>query len=142
MKESVQKFVGNWELLEWKAESDNGKTIHPFGSDAKGVIAYDGQGRMAVQIMKANRPAFLSQDPLQGKPEEKIDAYDGFLAYSGSYQVDEALGQVIHNVNISSFPNWIGQAQVRDFKFKDDLLILSTAMIGSWRHKLIWKKGS
>jgi len=140
MKTSNKKFVGVWKLKEWTAELNNGQTVFPFGEDAKGQITYDEKDNMAVQIMKNNIPQFLSEDPLKAQPEEMIVAYDGFIAYCGYYEVNLNSNQVVHQIEISSFPNWVGQNQIRYYEFKGDKLILSTDVIGSSRHKLIWEK--
>ena len=95
---------------------------------------------MAVQVMKNERPPFLSEDPLQAQPDEILDAYNGFIAYSGRYEVDTNSNTVTHQIKISSFPNWVGQNQIRYYKFKDDMLILSTGMIGASKHRLLWEK--
>ncbi|MEJ2193981.1 MAG: lipocalin-like domain-containing protein [Ignavibacteriaceae bacterium] len=140
IKSPNNKFVGSWKLKEWTAELTDGKIVFPFGEDAKGRITYDNFGNIAVQIMKNNRSQFLSEDPLQAQPDEVFEAYNGFIAYCGNYEVNLDNNQVVHHIEISSFPNWVGQNQVRNFEFKGDKLILSTDVIGSSRHKLIWKK--
>ena len=140
VKMSNEKFIGSWELKEWTAELTSGKIVFPFGEDAKGRITYDDFGNMTVQIMKKNRSQFISEDPLQAQPEEVYEAYNGFIAYCGYYEVNVDNNRVVHHIEISSFPNWVGQNQIRFFEFKDDKLILSTDLIGSSRHKLIWKK--
>ncbi|NND35016.1 MAG: lipocalin-like domain-containing protein [Saprospiraceae bacterium] len=135
-----KKFIGSWELKEWTAELNDGSIVHPFGKDAIGRITYDGHSNMAVQIMKNNRPNFLSEDPLQGQPDEVVTAYGGFIAYCGTFEVLSDANQVVHKIAISSFPNWVGQDQFRNYEFKDDNLILSTNVIGSSRHRLVWEK--
>lgn len=135
-----EKFDGSWELKEWTAELTSGEIVYPYGEDAKGVLTYDKFGNMAVQLMKNKRPKFLSEDPLNAQPEEVWDAYNGFIAYSGSYEADTSSNKVIHHIRLSSFPNWVGQNQIRYYEFKDDNLILSTDLIGSSKHKLIWEK--
>jgi hypothetical protein len=135
-----EKFIGSWELQKWTAELNDGTIVFPFGEDATGRITYDSNGDMAVQLMKNNRPKFLSADPLQAKPDEMIVAFQDFLSYCGSYEVHNNPNQVVHQIKISSFPNWTGQNQIRKYEFKDDKLILSTDTIGSSRHKLVWQK--
>lgn len=135
-----ETFTGSWKLKEWTAELKSGDIVFPFGKDAKGIITYDKFGNMAVQVMKNERPPFLSEDPLQAQPDEILDAYNGFIAYSGRYEVDTNSNKVTHQIKISSFPNWIGQNQIRYYKFKDDMLILSTDMIGASKHRLLWEK--
>jgi hypothetical protein len=139
-KMANEKFIGSWELKEWTAELNGDSIAFPFGEDAIGRITYDSSGYMAVQIMKNNRSKFLSDDPLQAQPDEVVVAYNGFIAYSGNYEVNLNTNHVVHHIKISSFPNWVGQNQIRYYKFNKDKLTLSTDLIGSSRHKLIWKK--
>jgi len=140
MEITSQKFIGSWELKEWTAELNDGRKVSPFGEDAVGRITYESDGNMSVQIMKNNRPQFLSEDPLQGQPDEVVAAFHGFIAYCGNYEVNLNSNQVIHQIKISSFPNWVDQNQVRNFKFNEDQLTLSTDIIGSSKHKLVWRK--
>lgn len=135
-----EKFTGSWELKKWTAELTSGEIVFPYGEDAKGLITYDKFGNMAVQVMKNNRSQFLSEDPLQAQPDEVFDAYNGFIAYSGNYEVSINSNKVVHQIKISSFPNWVGQNQIRYYEFRDDNLILSTDLIGVSRHKLVWEK--
>ncbi|WP_215224424.1 lipocalin-like domain-containing protein [Echinicola shivajiensis] len=139
-KNKKQQFVGSWELQEWMIESKDGKQDFPFGVDAIGQINYDINGNMSVMVMKNNRPQFLSEDPLQGEPNEVVTAFKGFIAYSGNYEVNLNSKQVTHQIKISSFPNWVGQNQIRNFELKEDKLILSTDFIGPNKHKLVWRK--
>ncbi|MDX1478838.1 MAG: lipocalin-like domain-containing protein [Saprospiraceae bacterium] len=136
----IHQFVGSWELKQWVVERSDGQTAFPFGEDAQGRIAYDAFGNMSVQIMQHNRPPFSSDDPLEGQPEEVLEAYQSFIAYCGSYEVIADSNQVVHHIEISSFPNWAGQEQRRYYAFTGDTLTLSTDFIGSRRHQLIWEK--
>ena len=137
---SIEKFLGTWELQAWKAETADGEGVFPFGEDAFGRITYDRFGQMAVQIMSRDRSPFLSEDPLQAQPEEVIEAFKGYLAYCGNFEIDMDNRQVVHQIKMSSFPNWVGQNQRRYYEFHGDQLILSTDLIGSSRHQLTWKK--
>ena len=140
MKLENQQFVGTWELQEWTIESGDGHIKFPFGKDSKGIITYENNGSMSVQIMKKHRPQFSSEDPLKGEIDKVVAAYHGFIAYCGSYEVHLNSRQIIHQIKLSSFPNWVGQHQMRYFEFNEDQLTLSTDAIGGNKHKLIWKK--
>ncbi len=135
-----EQFVGSWELKEWTAELSDESKVFPFGEGPKGRLTYDSHGRMAVQIMQGNRPKFSSDDPLQAQPEEVVGAYSGFIAYCGTYEVNLETANVVHSITISSFPNWVGQDQIRNFEFHGDELTLSTDLIGGSRHRLVWRK--
>ncbi|GEM_PF-6774270 len=45
---------------------------------------------MAVQIMRSDRPAFASGERLEGTQEEIKAAFEGYFAYYGTYEVNEA----------------------------------------------------
>ena len=135
-----EKFIGSWDLKKWTAHLNDGTEIFPFGEDAIGIITYESNENMSVQLMKNKRPRFVSDDPLQAKPEEVVVAFNEFLSYCGSFEVHTNPNQVVHQIKISSFPNWTGQNQIRKFEFADDKLILSTDTIGSSRHRLVWQK--
>jgi len=140
MKMTKEKFIGSWELKEWTAELIDESVVYPFGEDVIGRITYDSNGMMAVQIMKNKRNQFLSEDPLQAQPDEVVAAYNVFIAYCGNYEINHNTNQVVHQIEISSFPNWIGQNQIRNFEFIGNELTLSTDLIGSSRHRLVWIK--
>ena len=52
--------------------------------------------------------------------------HPGFLAYFGTYTVDEKAGVVVHHVEGASFPNWIGTDQRREFTLSGRRLTLRT----------------
>ena len=99
---------------------------------------------MSVQIMRRDRPAFVSDDWLAGTASEIKSAFEGFTAYFGNYEVNEKKGTVIHHVEGSLFPNWIGRDQMRFFKFAGNCLTLSTPPmpIGNSQvtGQLVWEK--
>ncbi len=122
-----ETLVGTYELLSFEIRKSDGSVVFPLGEDAVGRISYDDAGRMAVQVMRPGRPKFASGDMLAGSPEEIAAAWAGYIGYSGSYIIDEAAGTVTHEIAVSSFPNWVGDNQVRFFEFDGDTLELSTA---------------
>ncbi|GAA4279825.1 lipocalin-like domain-containing protein [Gaetbulibacter aestuarii] len=136
----TQKFIGSWKLLEWSITGTDGTVSKPFGDHPIGRISYEANGQMAVQIMKENRTSFASEDFLKARTDEILPAFQSFIAYCGTFDVDLNSKTVVHHISISSFPNWIGQDQVRKFEFKEGQLILSTDFIGSNKHKLVWEK--
>ena len=83
------------------------------------MLVYDGRGSFSGQIMAHERPAFATGNLLKGSDSEVRAAFEGYVAYYGSYKVDEAEGLMIHQVEGSFFPNWIGERQIRKFEFPD-----------------------
>ena len=125
----------------------DGRVTHPYGDAPGGMLAYDGQGSFSGQIMDRERSAFASGNLLKGSDAEVRTAFEGYVAYYGSYTVDEEQGLMIHQVEGSFFPNWIGERQVRKFEFTSDgRLQLSTLPIKGARADLtvvlLWERAS
>lgn len=147
-EQPVPEFTGTWTLVSWTAELPNGEVVHPFGEEATGLLVYGRSGRMSVQIMRADRPRFGTVDPMSGSAEEKQIAYDGYLAYWGTYEARRKDGTVIHVLQGSLFPDWVGTEQGREFEFAgDDRLTLRTPPIASAvtdgrkaEHVLVWRR--
>jgi Lipocalin-like domain len=141
---TTQKFIGTWELVTSEFRTRDDKITYPLGEKAVGILMYDGGGRFAAQLMRPDRPKFASGDMRGSTPEEAKTAVDGYVAYFGTYQVDEKRGTVVHHVEASLFPNWLGQDQVRFFEFAADLLTLRTPPMLSGGQEitgvLVWKR--
>ncbi|HEV2669238.1 MAG TPA: lipocalin-like domain-containing protein, partial [Blastocatellia bacterium] len=56
--------------------------------------------------------------------DETKAAFDGYAAYFGPYEVNEADGVVIHHVKGSIFPNEVGGDNIRYYEFSGDRLTL------------------
>jgi hypothetical protein len=97
-----------------------------MGRNVSGVLMYDANGNMSVQIMRRDRPIFASGDQLKGTTEEIRSAFEGFVAYFGTYEINEEEGTVTHHVEGSSFPNWVGTDKKRFFELYGNRLTLST----------------
>ena len=79
-----------------------------------------------------------------GTEEEVRKAFEGYIAYYGTYEVDESSGRFTHHVKNSLFPNWIGDIQTRIFEFEGDRLRLNTEPIkgkrGDLTVTLLWER--
>jgi hypothetical protein len=117
-------LFGTWSLLSMESVDAEGHVSHPMGRDASGYLMYGPDGYMSVILAGAHRPVFASQDLRQGTPDEKVAAFDTFLAYSGTYEVREH--SVVHQVRESLFPNWAGGNQERLVAWEGRRLRLST----------------
>jgi len=141
-----EKFTGAWKLISTYYRSEDGEVIYPFGREVIGLLMYDGKRHMAVQIIKANRPNFASNDWLQGTPEEIKAAFEGYRCYFGTYDVDEEKKIVTHHVEGSSYPNWMtGEVEhVRYYEFSGNRLTLRTVplLMGGKKvvGRLVWER--
>ena len=138
--ESGNPFVGTWILVSWEAQTAEGNTVYPFGEDAAGWIMYDGGRNMSAHLMRRDRPQFSTDNPLGGTDGEIKAAYNGYVAYCGTYTVQKDAHTITHSVEGASFPNWVGSEQVRHFEFSGDRLTLSTPPIAGTSHMLVWRR--
>jgi hypothetical protein len=120
------RFVGTWTLVSAEMLTPSGASMPLYGADGKGIIMYDAQGHMAVQLMQQGRPLFTQPDRLFGAADEMKAAFEGYSAYFGRYEVNVTRGVVIHHVEGCLFPNWIGSDQQRSYTFMGDRLVLKT----------------
>ncbi|MEE8571251.1 MAG: lipocalin-like domain-containing protein [Candidatus Bathyarchaeia archaeon] len=121
--EMSQKFVGIWKLVSFEFHQGN-KVTYPLGDKPQGYIMYLSNGYMSVHMIATERLQFAVNDHLGGTLEEYADAGKTYAGYCGTYEVRE--DTVIHNVEVSFFPNWTGIQFIRHFKLDGDMLTLST----------------
>jgi hypothetical protein len=140
------QFVGTWRLVSWENRDDSGNVSYPFGQDAVGYLIYTEDGYMSGTLMKAkaNRPNFAVGDILGGSTEEQARAVQTYIHYCGKYEIQ--VNKVIHHIEASLFPNWVGINQERFFEFQGNRLSLSTPPLlmngKQQRGYLIWERTS
>jgi hypothetical protein len=122
----------------------DGKLTLPFGENPVGLLIYDAPGHMAGQLMRPGRAPFRRNSISAGTIEEVRAAFEGYIAYCGTYDVDEQAGAVIHHVTASWFPNFVGTDQVRYYEFQGSHLLLRTPPRESGRETrtglLVWER--
>ena len=118
-------LLGSWRLISWENRTEGGEVSYPMGEGTVGFLHYSSDERMSVAVMAAGRPNFAADDLLSGTVAEKAAAMASFTAYCGRFEVFG--DRVVHHVEVSSFPNWVGTRQERFMAFDGDRLTLSTA---------------
>jgi Lipocalin-like domain len=122
----AQRLVGVWRLVSFEVHAPGQTARHPFGREAQGVLIYSANRVMAGQLMRPGRTSFSSQTITRGTDAELIEAATGYVAYAGTYSVDEAKSLVTHHVTMSLFPNLVGTDQHRHLDLQGDRLELRT----------------
>ncbi|MBA3231524.1 MAG: lipocalin-like domain-containing protein [Acidobacteria bacterium] len=133
------RLIGNWTLVSYDAVAPDGTRSLPFGR-ALGRLSYDEHGNMAGQVMRPDRGPVTLGD---GSAQQVRAAYIGYIAYFGTYQVNEARDTVIHHVLGALNPAWVGGNQVRRMRFNGDLLELQADVHKGTQiitHVLTWRK--
>ena len=123
--ESVSsQLVGVWSLLSYTEEKEGCEATHPFGPKPAGFLIYTPDGFVSAQLMKPGRPAFQSRDWHLGTPEEYVESGSGYIAYCGTYEVDETNQTVTHIPSVALLPNLIHGRQLRALTLNGDRLTL------------------
>lgn len=126
--------------MSWTIRFDDGQPArHPYGTSPSGSLLYSADGRMLAAIARAERKQLSEPVPQRAPEAEKIAAFDSFFSYGGRFEIDG--DEVIHHVDISLNPNFVGSVQRRNMHFESDRLSLS-ASEGTRHHELVWQRVS
>ncbi|MGE8540638.1 MAG: lipocalin-like domain-containing protein [Acinetobacter sp.] len=140
------QLIGAWELVSYiEFPVDGSASTYPLGKKATGLIIYTPDGYMSAQLMGDTRLPFKSGDWFNGTPEEYIEEAKTYIAYSGRFFVEEDTQQLKHEMQVSLFPNWIGQKQLRVVSLEGNILKLgpATPIMSKGKRvmsQLIWKR--
>jgi hypothetical protein len=137
----ISELVGRWKIVSWLQRYDDGRVTYPFGETLSGFIQYD-EKNVFVLLEKANRAKFTTGGQWNASAAEKAGAYDSFMSYSGTYEIDGE--DVLHKIEASIFPNWEGGVQRRRMSYKDGKLTLSARVEEGTPEarsaELVWEK--
>jgi hypothetical protein len=128
MKKSLrERLIGAWQLVSYvEKDVETGEEKKPLGEKPEGIIMYTPDGYMSAQLCSPGRKSFEGGDMYRGKVEEYAAEGSTYIAYTGPFYVDEQKQALKHEMQISLFPNWTGQQQVRLVEVDDKVLHLST----------------
>jgi hypothetical protein len=114
-----EQFIGTWKLVSIESEESR-----LFGDRPVGILIYDADGNVAVQIMRNPRPS-LAGGPAFPPAKEVQVAYKGYYAYYGTWEVNEQQGTIVHHLEGSLRPGDVGKDFVRAYKFTGNRLALT-----------------
>lgn len=125
----TQQVTGMWQLASYETRNSKGEllTQSPYHY-TDGIIRYEPTGRMSVQLVNNDdRPTFptgnFTRVVQAAKTEDLQAAVLGYLAYFGTYSIDETKNTITHHVQEST-NNYKGSDQVRNFELNGDQLVL------------------
>ena len=128
--EVAKRFFGAWRYVgTWI----DGKPRPGRGANPKGMIYYDPSGAMAAQIAPDRRVALAGREPT---PQEAKAALADYVAYFGTYTIDERAGTVTHHRRASVQPDDLTD-YVRKYEFVGDRLILGP--VGT-KQEVVWER--
>ncbi|MBM3548613.1 MAG: lipocalin-like domain-containing protein [Alphaproteobacteria bacterium] len=137
-----QRIVGTWRLESWDRVEDDGRRWPRFGSGFSGLLTYTADGFMFAALQDGNRKPFSGPDPYGGTAEECKAAMSTGHSYCGRWRLEG--DAILHDVELSVFPNWVGSEQIRYVRFDGDRMVLRTPPTlrrGSTGYaELIWRR--
>ncbi len=139
--QSAKDLVGTWTVVAVDTIDASGKKTPQFGSDPRGSLIFDSNGRYSLTLIRASLPKFASDNRVKGTPEENQSVVAGSIAHFGKYAVDEKDKAFTFHLEASTYPNWDGIAQKRAFTISGDELKYGIA-VGTTgvRAEVVWKR--
>lgn len=139
-------LIGTWHLETWVSLVDDGTEAKPMGPSPEGLLAYAPDGTMITVFGRAegDRDRFATDDLTGGTTDERSAAFSSFIAYGGRYAIDGST--VIHTVEVSLFPNWVGTTQRRHWTLDEDgerlTLVSPPITVGGQTRtqRLVWRR--
>jgi hypothetical protein len=135
--------IGTWKLQSYVTKDlKTGRKSELLGAHPGGFISYGPDCRVQVIMTRDGRKPPVS--PVLLTDAEKIDLYDGFEAYAGTYSIKGDI--VSHHIDASWNQAWTGTTQSRRFKIDANRLdIITLGGINPYTGKpssseLIWTK--
>lgn len=107
---------GTWTLVAADKILPNGETARDYGDKPKGRLIVDAKGRYSLQIFKSERSRFAADNKADGSADEFKSAVMGSSTHYGTVTIDPKDGMVVFSIEGSSFPNWEGTVQRRQYK--------------------------
>jgi hypothetical protein len=126
--EAVRLLVGVWRAVPggMYAEAEGGKRVYPFGPDAVARFILTGDGFGANTLQAAGRASCaIGPGPRQCTPAEAEAAFQTASSYQFRYRLEPDAdtpyrGRMIWTVDLSVYPNWVGQTLIRRYEIEPD----------------------
>ena len=144
MSSQTSVLVGVWDLLSLELLAEGGPPLRPLGDAPAGRLIYTPDGHVSATISGRGRPPWAAADPLAGTVDEMVGAAKTWTSYVGRWRLESE--EVVHEVDLSFFPNWEGQAQRRKWAVDGDQLFISAPpmLVGGTLRvlRLTWRRST
>lgn len=122
------QLAGTWRLIFAEDKNSQGQWISgTFGTPPSGYFIYDATGHASIQIM-TTPPVTLSNPNAGPTPAEALQIFNNYIAYYGTYTVDETTITVM--VEGAWDPTQVGTAQARSYTLDGDILTIGSKADG------------
>ena len=116
-----ENLIGAWRLIAFEAETDDGEVVLPYSDSPDGRLIYTESGIMSAHLGASGRPGFADMGASGGA--RAVAAMKSHFSYAGRWRLDG--DRVIHDVDMSIFPDWVGAEKIRTVAFDDGDMILT-----------------
>ncbi|MCJ1250147.1 hypothetical protein MMC30_007373 [Trapelia coarctata] len=125
--ELLSQLIGTWSLLSYTIYlasniGDEATGIHPYGPHVTGFITYTNEGYMSMHFCNPGQPPHRSTMPTESSEAELAESARRYIAYAGPFSVTtnkEGQVVVVHQAEVSLYPNWMGTTQRRLVKVEN-----------------------
>lgn len=120
----ADKLVGVWKLVNAHVSAvESGEVELAYGKNPSGFIHYTKKGRVLVLITHGGRKK-VDGDRQDCPDDQKIEAFTTSISYAGNYSVEGDL--VRHEIDVSTYENWVGTDLHRIAELDGDKFVLKT----------------
>ena len=117
-----QQIAGTWKLIsaEDRQSASDPWVPYTFGNPPSGYFLYDATGHASIQIMTT--PPQTIATPDSPTPAEALAIFNNYIAYYGTYTIDET--NLTVQVEGAWDPTQVGSSQARPYTLCGDTLII------------------
>ena len=139
--QSRNPFVGTWKLISIESRAADGSVPpapNPVGGvNPTGMVMYDAAGHVSLQIMPSGRPSSLNTlQPLS--PEQAKEALFGYVAYYGTYTLDQQRRVMHIHFDGAVNPSMVGTNGDRYYEFDGNRMTFRAGTTSTTR--LTWER--
>ena len=109
--EPVNQVLGTWRMVSAWIDPD-GRNAPAYGARPNGLLVFTSDMHFVEVLTDADVPRFASNVRGQGTAEENRAPMAGSIGFFGSYTVDATGAFSGNRVEGSTFPNWVGGADL------------------------------
>jgi Lipocalin-like domain len=141
-KSLKEQLVGAWTVVSSNNVAPDGSKRQLFGSNPTGVVILDASGRYAQILVRPGRPKFVSNNRMQGTPEENKAAQEGAVAHHGTWTVNETDKTVVLKIETAVYPNQDGTEAKRTISSvtTDELKWVNPASGAGGTTETVWRR--
>jgi hypothetical protein len=135
------QIVGTWIYVSSTAKRDDGTLVQR--PPLQGAVTYTADGYFHFISTVANAPKYASGVRERPSPEEAMATASTALAYMGSYTVDEPTRTIHANIDVSTFPNFVGapnQRRIVTSITDDEMRFTNPRTAAGLTLEILWKR--